>query len=172
MKEHFKKSTFLFLAMLLSFIAVQAQKKNNPDGFVNNGGTLLLQERSLMASVGEPIVGLSFEGAFHCLQGFVYKTIPLDFKTDVDNLNLNNKLEVKVFPNPASDYLQVELKHHVTDAFNYTITSLNGSKVKNGMLSGELSTIDLTAIISASYVLMLSRKEGGEAVYTTLFIKQ
>lgn len=172
MKEHFKKSTFLVLVMLLCLMAVQAQNKNNPDGFVNNGGTLLIQESSLMASVGEPIIGLSSEGSFHCLQGFVYKTIPLDFKTDVDDLSLNNKLEVSVFPNPASDYLQIELKHHVTDVLHYTVTSLSGSKIKSGILNGERTTINVSDIITSSYLLTIYSKEDGEVLYTTLFIKQ
>ncbi len=172
MKEHFRKEILILLGMLLSFLAVQSQVKYNPDGFVNNGGTLLTEESSLIASVGEPIVGLSSEGSFHCLQGFVYKTIPADFKTDAEDIELVPEMEVKIYPNPASDFLQIELKYGLPSIFNYSITSLNGRKIKLGILNGKRTTINISDIITSSYLFTIYSKEDEEVLYTTLFIKQ
>ncbi len=170
MKKHFKKRFFLLVIMVLSFFGSQAQNKNSPDGFINNGGTLLIQETSLMASVGEPIVGLSSEGSFHCLQGFVYKIIPEDYKTSIDDYNLDNLLEINVYPNPASAYLHLQLKSNVQEDLDYSIISLTGSKVQSGRLNGALTTIDLAGIISSPYILTVYNKGKGDILYKTLFI--
>ncbi len=172
MKNNLKKRILMWLGMVLLFWTAQSQVKHNPDGFVNNGGTLLIEENSLMASIGEPIVGLSSEGVFHCLQGFVYKTIPADFKTDIKNIDSAPDLEVSVYPNPASDYLQVELKNGFPHVFNYSINSLNGRKLKSGILSGERTTIRLSDMVTSSYLLTIYNKQGDEILYTTLFIRQ
>lgn len=73
---------------------------------------------------------------------------------------------VRVYPNPASDRLYVELLE--LNAMSYRIHDLNGRLLSNGTLSGNTSSIDVSRLDSGVYLLTI---ESGSEAYIQIWEK-
>jgi hypothetical protein len=79
-------------------------------------------------------------------------TTNIEYKTnDVpDNIEKNEKVEVKAFPNPSSDYLFVE---GVELGAHYEIIDLQGRVIQEGRFNSNLDFINLKDMANGSYLL-------------------
>jgi hypothetical protein len=92
-------------------------------------------------------------------------------KTKYDALSVNasikNKLQVSVYPNPASENLFVELDSKTKNA-QITISDLSGKTFINSNLSNQ-NNIDISGLQLGMYMLTIATENGSE---TVKFIKQ
>lgn len=92
-------------------------------------------------------------------------------KTKYDALAVNetikNKLQVSVYPNPASDNLFVELDSKTKTA-QITISDLSGKTIINSNITNQ-NNIDISGLQLGMYMLTVSTENGSE---TVKFIKQ
>ncbi len=68
-----------------------------------------------------------------------------------------NSLEVKVYPNPAEDWLYIELP--TNDSGTYQLTGVSGQVVLEGSISGEVS-IQTASIPAGVYLLQIATPNG------------
>jgi hypothetical protein len=92
-------------------------------------------------------------------------------KTKYNALTVNeaikNKLQVNVYPNPASDNLFIELDSKTKNA-QITISDLSGKSIINTILLNQ-NSIDISGLQLGMYMLTISTENGSE---TIKFIKQ
>ena len=104
-----QKKLYLFLTFFFCSWLLSSSFANGPDGFINSGGTISKSSGQLLGSIAEPVTGLLKDGWQHCLQGFVYRTLAIDFITGVNDLEIVNKLSVSLYPNPVREHMYVQL---------------------------------------------------------------
>ena len=77
-----------------------------------------------------------------------------------------NEVALTVYPNPATEILQLDYRTPLTDA-QYTIYNLNGALVQSGVVANK--SINVAALASGAYVVKI---ETGGAVINKQFLKQ
>lgn len=164
------KQVFLIVFFIAGSLVSGAQV-TGPDGYINNGGTVSKSSGQLIASVAEPVTGLLKDGWQHCLQGFVYKTIANDFSTSIDEPVILPQVTISLYPNPATDYVNVVYDKDNYDEMSYSIYAENGRLVKNGTLDGRLTQINVQAFSPATYVFILSFDAYGDILNRTKIVK-
>jgi len=82
--------------------------------------------------------------------------------TGINQLGLN--IDVSIYPNPASDFIHVELNSGSHEAISYTLTDVAGRLIKNAQWHSTSSdshfTIDISQYRNGVYLLNLSTDEG------------
>lgn len=164
------KKVFLIVFLMGSYL-VSAAQVSEPDGYINNGGVSGAASGNLVASVGEPVIGLLQDGWQHCLQGFVYKTIANDFSTSIDDDVVFPQADISLYPNPATDFLYVNYEISDYDQLSYSIYAENGRLMKNGMLDGTLTQISVGDLTPATYIFVLAKDSYGVILNRTKFVK-
>ncbi|NOR74210.1 MAG: PKD domain-containing protein, partial [Draconibacterium sp.] len=86
--------------------------------------------------------------------------------TDARNFDTNN--EFKIYPNPVSDKLNINLNLIELDDF-YTIYNLNGKKISTNLITSTLTTIDITNYSNGMYLIVVVSKG---KYYNQKFIKR
>ena len=96
----------------------------------------------------------------------VYFVVPIKFSLDTlikgtvirPNQLVAQEPDIKVYPNPARDYISIETAQNVSD-IKYQIINSNGQILKSGILSTNNEQIDLNNFIDGFYILrFLSNK--------------
>ncbi len=72
--------------------------------------------------------------------------------TGIANVNANQP-EMKIFPNPAAEYINVELLNMTGGNVNVTITNMLGQKVSSVMTAGSEAKIDVTGLPAGCYMV-------------------
>jgi hypothetical protein len=89
------------------------------------------------------------------LVGYTAKVSFNNLTTGIENKVNNSAPDFFLFPNPASDLLNVTINNN-TDKTYYSICNLIGSKVAEGVFAGGSSPIDVSNYPDGMYVLKLS----------------
>lgn len=116
-----------------------------------------------------PVAGsgsVTFYGAFNLTNsnngtsGDIVKLSTLTITENITSaINSNhNSFEVKLFPNPTSDFLYVHADNF-SQEINYKIIDVTGAIVYYGNLSSSKSTIDLTGFSAGIYYLQILQPE-------------
>jgi hypothetical protein len=93
----------------------------------------------------ENLLKLFFEGADFNLNWIEFtKSAPAAIKENINNSS------VKIFPNPAGDLLQIELKSEAKSP-EYSISDLGGKTNKSGFLKGGLNQLDISDLEQGYY---------------------
>ena len=87
----------------------------------------------------------------------VYDSLIVDLNGGVTAINtpLSSNLQVKIYPNPVSELLTLEvLDAQVTSNYTYELININGQiLVANGSLNSKTTTIDLSFYSSGTYYI-------------------
>jgi hypothetical protein len=124
---------------------------------VNSSGTKMTQANgSLSFTVGELVVlsqtdsdGNTLGGGF--MAGATLTTLSIQ-ETDAA------VLDVKVYPNPTTELLNIQINHSTIDQVVVTITDLQGKEVYNGKYAGISNVIGINTASYATGTYMLSLK--------------
>jgi hypothetical protein len=124
---------------------------------INSSGTKMTQAiGSLSFTVGELVVlsqtdsdGNTLGGGFTA--GATLTTLSIQ-ETDAA------VLDVKVYPNPTTELLNIQINHSTIDQVVVTITDLQGKEVYNGKYAGISNVIGINTASYATGTYMLSLK--------------
>jgi len=72
--------------------------------------------------------------------------------------NILSNYNVSVFPNPASDYLQIEQSE--ANISHIEIINLQGQVIKSQRILGNQSTLDLSNVSAGVYILKIYTNSG------------
>tara|TARA_Y100000385_G_scaffold163122_1_gene169076 strand:- start:127 stop:639 length:513 start_codon:yes stop_codon:yes gene_type:complete len=155
MTKNKTKPIALLGAALLMFTLSYAQSIAPQS--VNSGGTKMSQSNSSLSfTVGELVVlnlsdseGNTLEGGFTA--GATLTTVSIH-ETDA------TLLDIKVFPNPTSDLVNIQINHSNIDQVVLTITDLQGKEVYNGKYAGISNVIGINTASYATGTYVLSLK--------------
>jgi hypothetical protein len=133
---------------------------------VNSGGTKLTQSNgSLSFAVGELVVLSQTDSNGNTLgvgftAGATLTTVSID-ETDVA------VLDVKVYPNPATELINIQINHSTLDQVVVTITDLQSKEAYNGKYAGISNVIGINTASFASGTYVLSLKNLNNQVLGT-----
>jgi len=92
-------------------------------------------------------------------------TVTITFIVNVNKItgmeNIGQNLDAKVYPNPARDYLTLEVKDFELSDLNYQLFDINGKLLQNEHITGSRTSISMRNLVSATYFVkvMLRNKE-------------
>ena len=133
---------------------------------VNSGGTKMTQANgSLSFTVGELVVrtqtdsqGNTLGGGF--TSGATLTTVSIK-ETDA------TLLDVKVYPNPTTELVNIQINHSTIDQVMITITDLQGKEVYSGKFAGVSNVIGINTASYATGTYMLTLKDKNNRVLGT-----
>jgi hypothetical protein len=162
-KNKSKPIALLLATMLIG--AVTFAQSIAPQSLSSSGTKMSQANGSLSFSVGELVVlsqtdsqGNSLGGGF--TTGATITTVNIQ-ETDA------TVLEVKVFPNPTSDLVNICIKHSTLEQLIVTITDLQGKEVYNGLYAGISNTIGINTAAYARGTYVLSLKNNNNQLLGT-----
>ena len=78
---------------------------------------------------------------------------PFEIQTVLGVENFNINLQMSVYPNPATNLLQLEVKNTDFSNLSYQLVDLNGRLIANQKISTEISTIKMEEFSTAVFLL-------------------
>jgi len=91
----------------------------------------------------------------HPEEGMVYTFCP---EENVSTSNLNNQINWRIFPNPATSSLSLEWNESINGS--YTIFGMDGSTIYNGTLSNGKEEVNLSSLPAGFYGVKIQTAEG------------
>ncbi|TVR69462.1 MAG: T9SS C-terminal target domain-containing protein [Marinilabiliales bacterium] len=96
-------------------------------------------------------------------------TLTVDVATSLDP-EITPGNQIRIYPNPASNAINVDLTMHGNDSHDIDIYSLSGQKIRTINNATGLLTIDISSLSGGVYILVLTREN--KEIETSLFIKK
>ena len=160
------KSKPLALLLAAMFMGTISYAQSIAPQSVNSSGTKMTQANgSLSFTVGELVVlsqndslGNTLSGGF--TSGATLTTVSVK---DVDA----SVLDVKVFPNPTSSLINIQINYTVLDQVVVTIADLQGKEVFRGKYAGISNVIGINAGLYATGTYILSLKKSNDQLLGT-----
>jgi len=87
----------------------------------------------------------------------------------VNNVNTQQQGEVKVYPNPANDVLNVAISSSVTGKVNIEVMNMLGQKVMADQTTDNKAALDVAALPAGAYMVVCYR--GGDRIAAVRFVK-
>ncbi len=145
-----KKSIFKFLSiLLLGLVCFELQAQTISKQVIGaSGQTLTNANLKLAYSIGEPVVGLMSSGSNQLGNGY-YPALDLETLSNQDN-SLN--LQLKVFPNPTTQYLHVT--HPNMTSFKIQIADITGKQMYGGSIKKEVP-LDISSYTQGTYLITI-----------------
>lgn len=93
----------------------------------------------------------------------VYDSLIVDLTGVITAIDapFNSTLQVRVYPNPASQLLFLEvLDTQVTSAYSFELINVNGSIVADGLLNSNTTTVDISSYTGGTYYVKFYDAQG------------
>ena len=150
------------LFALLATIELQAQESPTASGgdATGSGG-------SSSYTVGQVVYTTNTGSNGSVAQG-VQQPYEISITTGVNETTIN--LEMSVFPNPTTNYLQLKVDSEKLENLNFQLIDLQGKVITNKKVTATTSTINMEALPKAVYFLNVTRNN--QTVKTFKVIKQ
>ena len=72
--------------------------------------------------------------------------------------NENNPIEFSIYPNPATDIINLKFKNLNSENLNYSILDISGKVIENEQLGIDKRTIDVSILAKGCYILLLENE--------------
>ena len=103
-------------------------------------------------SVGQIVYGSSTGTNGSVVQG-VQQTYVISVFTGVDNTSID--LSYKVYPNPATDYLNLKLINFEKSTYSYQLLDVSGKILESKTIVAEETSISMQALTGGNYLLKI-----------------
>ena len=145
-----KKLTSCIAFLLLSLGGLQAQEAVLTAGgeATGNGGTVSY-------SIGQ--VAYTATGTNGSVTQGVQQVYEITTVLGMEFTNIT--LEVSIYPNPTTDYLNLKVENENDEILSYQLFDMNGRLVDTQKLTGNATTIDMEAFQTSTYLLKVTNEQ-------------
>lgn len=154
-------AVMLFMAMPLALPAQVA--------FIASGGEASGASGSSSYSIGQLVYTTLVGSNQYSLSQGVQQPIEISVVSGIDE-TLPIQLEVKVYPNPASSYLCLQVEDIETLPYEVFLYDLNGMQIKQIKVTDMQTEIDINNLVSSVYFLKVVKRD--EAIKTFKIVKK
>ena len=140
-----KVKKLLIASLLLGFTQVNAQ-----DVVATSGGNATGTNGNVSYSIGQ-VVYTPNTGATGSVAQGVQQPFEIQIVLGVENFNIN--LQLAIYPNPTTNWLQLEVKNTEFTNLTYQMYDLNGKLIYDEKVNAENTTIKTEQLPSAIYLL-------------------
>ena len=92
-------------------------------------------------------------------KGYVYQTEEFNLSTILTVEDIKNKTDIKVYPNPSTDILNISMGIDNATNSKYIISTIYGSKVREDNLINGTNTIDVSMLSDGYYFLKIKTND-------------
>ena len=138
------KTIVIFVALSLCTIYLSAQEV-----VANSGSSGSITGYKVDWTLGEPVIE-TFTGSANILTQGMHQTKLL--VTGLQELAIPG-LEVRVYPNPVSDILMIEIIQPGNDIYRYELFDIAGRKMVLKEMHSNIEEIDMSSYVSGIYLL-------------------
>ncbi len=156
------KKTIYYLTILMICVASSAGAQKVISA---NGGTATAAGTVISWTIGEPITATVSDGTTTLTQGFHQTKLTV---TAVNEIQVTG-VEIKVYPNPTSDFVTVHFSN-VVEKPTYLLFDLSGRLIQQKNIESTDEKIDMTEYSGGSYILKLN--SGQQPLQTFKIIKR
>ena len=158
-----KQNILLLFCCFIFYNVCKAQQV-----FSTSGKSVSNSNLKLDFTIGEPIILTKSNGTTTLTQGFHQPTY--QFITKVSQ-SLKDIAEIKLFPNPTNEYLQIEINKMNNLKLEYDIIDLTGKYLMNNVkILNEQTKLNIKDFPSGTYFIQI-RKENENQATTYSIIK-
>ena len=140
-----KIKKLLVTTLLLGLTQVNAQ-----EAVLTSGGNASGTNGNVSYSVGQTVYTTNTGATGSVAQG-VQQPFEIQTVLGVENFNIN--LQLAVYPNPTTNWLQLEVKNTDFKNLSYQLFDLNGRMIYNQKVTAETSTISMEQLPATVYLL-------------------
>ena len=140
------KTLLLFFIIIFSGITVTAQEV-----VASSGGSASITGYKVDWTLGEPVIE-TLPGSVNILTQGMHQT-----KLTVTGLEelIIPGLEIRVYPNPTSDLLIIEVIQTGNYSFRYELFDITGRKMAMNKMNSNIEEIDMSNFVSGFYLLQV-----------------
>lgn len=152
--QHKKKIFFIISILMLSLVELQAQESIN-----TAGGNASGSGGSVSYSVGQVFYTSNSDANTSVAQG-VQQPYEISVVSSVEEAK-SITLSVSAYPNPATDYLQLQIEGEMIENLSFQLADINGKILQNQQILNNQTTIIISNYVSSTYFLKVfqSNKE-------------
>ncbi|MDX2360342.1 MAG: T9SS type A sorting domain-containing protein [Crocinitomicaceae bacterium] len=133
--------------LMLLFLGL---KTNAQESSLSTGGNITGSDGSVAYSVGQVVYTINSSATVRVIQG-----VQQPFEISIVELTETlEDLNVSVYPNPSSHYLNIAIDEKYSSDMEFELFSLNGNLIKSGKLESE-GFIDISELRPSAYLLKI-----------------
>ena len=136
--------------LLISILVISAFKVNAQETTASSGGNATGTNGTVSYTIGQVVYTTNTGTTGSVAQGVQQ---PFEIQTLLGAENFNINLQIAVFPNPATNWLQLDIKNYGFEKLNYQIFDINGKMVLQSKISTETTTISMENLSTNIYLL-------------------
>lgn len=136
--------------LLITTAVLGLYQANAQEAVSASGGNATGSNGNVSYTIGQVVYTTNSGTTGSVAQG-VQQPFEIQTVLGVDNFNIN--LQLAVYPNPTTNWLQLEVKNTDFSNLSYQLFDLNGRVIYNQKITAETSTIALEQLPSAVFLL-------------------
>lgn len=141
-----KIKSFLIFLLLLQSTFLFSQSTT-----LSAGGDITESDGSLSYSIGQV-----FYGTITHSDGMVQQGIQQPYEIYIlSNENQVLAAEINVYPNPATDYLRLNIENYQGQSYQYKLYNAAGSMIEGNVIKNSTTRINFSDLISGTYLLQI-----------------
>ena len=161
------KLFFLFILTIV-FTNINAQYSNITEVLSAGGGESTGGNYSNFGVMGETFVNSSATGGnYNSSVGFLYAS---GIATGIGEINRNNQI-ISIFPNPANEIINIEIKSQKIKSFNAEIYNIQGKLIFLIQYKSIAINIDISDFTNGLYMINL-KDDNGNIIKTDKIVKE
>lgn len=157
-----KNFVLLIALLMLGFVQLQAQESTN-----SAGGNASSGSGSISYSVGQVTYQTIANANGSVAQG-VQQPYEIWIVSGIEDAK-DITLDVKVYPNPAQDFLVLKLNQYATQGLSYQLLDMNGKILRKQAVNEDETQINMNNLAPALYLLKIY--QSGHEIKTFKIIK-
>ena len=150
MTINISKPLFIIVIALLWVGSAHAQEATTAAG-----GDASNTDGSVAYSVGQIVYTTILGNNGSVAQG-VQQPYEIYIVSGIENTTIN--LAMAVYPNPTTDFLQLEVTGEISQALSFQLVDMEGKIIESRKIVNATETIDMGLLASAPYLLKVSNK--------------
>lgn len=135
------------LFLLLFALAAKSQEIISSSGIIFSN-----DNRQISWTLGEPVIETTSGGNTRLTQGFHQTNLVITAINEVPEIGVN----VSAYPNPTSNYINVEVKNRQGKKLDCILYNVDGKELFVHQLESDISRIPMQHYIPATYFLKIS----------------
>ncbi|UKN00764.1 T9SS type A sorting domain-containing protein [Paracrocinitomix mangrovi] len=140
--------------ILICFFAIGSFAAFSQEAVSTTGTTVSGSGGTVSYTVGQVAYTAKSNGSSSSNEG-VQQTFKIVDDAGVQNQNF--LLNVKTFPNPTQDFVQLEIKDLQNQKFTYVLFDANGKELQNAQILSETTILDLANYAKGTYLLKVNK---------------
>ncbi len=180
---NFKMVSKKIFTIILSMFSIQLLFSQNifTETIAANGGSFEDEKVLINWTIGEPIIEPITNNEIFIFQGFHQDAVKFYFNSEqkknaisLTDLYAPNEFRVDVYPNPASERINIKIENHQDNTSKFTIQLFNnmGRKLFSETTCSKLHHMNIDCLSSGYYILKLYDAKSQSTVKKTIIVKR